>query len=140
MTNLELTIKFYAARVAEDERLGSNDDFTVYNREALAALQEKAGYQKNIENVANERDVLKVENMQMRWVITETDPDFFTRKCRGCGCDWNHPCPGGCFWVEDDLCSRCAERLNEMNAHAVEEGADPHETDEDDSGEEDENA
>ena len=78
--------------------------------------------------------------MQMRQVITETDPDFFTRKCRVCGCDWNHPCPGGCSWAEDDLCSRCASQLDEMGMHSIEEGADPYEADEDDSGEEDENA
>lgn len=31
------------------------------------------------------------------------------RKCRVCGCDHFHPCPGGCYWVEEDLCSACAE-------------------------------
>lgn len=46
MTNLELSIRFYAARVEQDERLGSNDDFSVFNREALAALKEKAERQK----------------------------------------------------------------------------------------------
>jgi NTP pyrophosphatase (non-canonical NTP hydrolase) len=30
------------------------------------------------------------------------------RKCRICGCTQNHACPGGCYWVEDDLCSQCA--------------------------------
>ena len=29
------------------------------------------------------------------------------RKCRVCGCTDNKACPGGCYWVEDDLCSRC---------------------------------
>jgi hypothetical protein len=31
------------------------------------------------------------------------------RKCRVCGCTWSHGCAGGCYWVEWDLCSRCAE-------------------------------
>ena len=35
------------------------------------------------------------------------------RKCRVCGCDWNHACPGGCYWVEFDLCSRCAAQGHE---------------------------
>ncbi|CAB1247796.1 protein of unknown function [Ruminococcaceae bacterium BL-6] len=35
------------------------------------------------------------------------DPDFFKRKCRVCGCDWNHPCNDHDFWIEDDLCSAC---------------------------------
>lgn len=29
--------------------------------------------------------------------------------CRGCGCSDNWPCPEGCFWVEDDLCTSCID-------------------------------
>ena len=29
-------------------------------------------------------------------------------KCRICGCTWHYACPGGCYWVEPDLCSECA--------------------------------
>ena len=31
------------------------------------------------------------------------------RVCRVCGCTDDHACPGGCYWVEEDLCSACAE-------------------------------
>lgn len=31
------------------------------------------------------------------------------RACRQCGCTDDQPCPSGCFWVEEDLCSACAE-------------------------------
>ncbi len=31
--------------------------------------------------------------------------------CRVCGCTDEDGCPGGCWWVEPDLCSRCAEVL-----------------------------
>lgn len=27
--------------------------------------------------------------------------------CRKCGCTEYDPCPGGCTWVSDDLCSAC---------------------------------
>jgi hypothetical protein len=27
--------------------------------------------------------------------------------CRVCGCSDLAACPGGCFWVADDLCSAC---------------------------------
>lgn len=27
--------------------------------------------------------------------------------CRVCGCTDDRACPGGCYWVEPDLCSRC---------------------------------
>jgi hypothetical protein len=28
--------------------------------------------------------------------------------CRGCGCDDDHACPGGCWWSKPGLCSTCA--------------------------------
>jgi len=31
------------------------------------------------------------------------------QKCRVCGCTWEKACPGGCYWVEYDLCSKCVE-------------------------------
>jgi hypothetical protein len=31
------------------------------------------------------------------------------RECRICGCTDNNACSGGCYWVEDDLCSNCTE-------------------------------
>jgi hypothetical protein len=34
------------------------------------------------------------------------DPE--TRTCRVCGCTDERACPGGCSWVEEDLCSACA--------------------------------
>lgn len=33
------------------------------------------------------------------------------KKCRVCGCDWLHACHGGCYWVEDDLCSCCVDKI-----------------------------
>ena len=29
------------------------------------------------------------------------------RRCRVCGCTETTACPGGCHWVEADLCSSC---------------------------------
>jgi len=29
------------------------------------------------------------------------------KACRVCGCTQERACPGGCYWVEDDLCSAC---------------------------------
>jgi len=36
--------------------------------------------------------------------ITKTE-----RICRICGCTQNNTCLGGCWWVDVDLCSSCAE-------------------------------
>lgn len=32
------------------------------------------------------------------------------RTCRVCGCTDRRGCPGGCSWVEADLCTRCVPR------------------------------
>ena len=32
-------------------------------------------------------------------------------RCRSCGCTDARACPGGCYWVEPDLCSACAGPL-----------------------------
>lgn len=36
--------------------------------------------------------------------------EFNEQTCRECGCGWTSPCEGGCYWVEPDLCSSCAEK------------------------------
>jgi len=37
---------------------------------------------------------------------TPVEPRF----CRTCGCTDSRACPGGCWWVEPDLCSACARK------------------------------
>ena len=67
---------------------------------------EKSQCAKLLQKLEEER----MENGQLRAVVEQIDPDFFKKKCRVCGCDWNHPCNNHDFWVEDDLCSACAEQ------------------------------
>ncbi len=40
-------------------------------------------------------------------------------RCRGCGCDDDHACPGGCRWVEPDLCSACADAQADRSTTAI---------------------
>lgn len=35
------------------------------------------------------------------------------QRCRVCGCTYYTPCEGGCYWVEEDLCSKCVENIKE---------------------------
>lgn len=49
--------------------------------------------QQRLNNLANER----------KWM------PFYERRCRVCGCTEDCACTGGCYWVERDLCSNCAE-------------------------------
>lgn len=48
------------------------------------------------------------------WVLAHADPNFVSlptgRRCRVCGCTDLAACPGGCWWVEDGLCSSCAAK------------------------------
>ena len=31
--------------------------------------------------------------------------------CRMCGCTWSDGCPGGCAWVDPNVCSNCLPQL-----------------------------
>lgn len=35
------------------------------------------------------------------------------RRCHVCGCTQLNACSGGCYWVTDNLCSKCANRLDD---------------------------
>lgn len=45
-------------------------------------------------------------NPQRCIAIMSDDGDM---ECRVCGCTKYAACPGGCWWVEPGLCSKCAE-------------------------------
>ena len=34
--------------------------------------------------------------------------------CRGCGCTDSEACPGGCYWIESDLCSSCVRPVENV--------------------------
>jgi len=38
------------------------------------------------------------------------------RICRECGCTAERGCPEGCFWVDDDMCSECAQGQDAVDA------------------------
>ena len=37
------------------------------------------------------------------------------RACRLCGCTENRACLGGCYWVEQDLCSACRPKVGKVS-------------------------
>ena len=41
--------------------------------------------------------------------------------CRSCGCTDEKACPGGCYWVDPDLCSSCVP-LSELTRRSLEAG------------------
>lgn len=51
---------------------------------------------------------LKIQEETLEELIEEVQRLDMPR-CRVCGCTDDNACPGGCYWVEDDLCSKCAE-------------------------------
>jgi hypothetical protein len=42
--------------------------------------------------------------------ITEIKRPKQQQRCRVCGCTQDRACPGGCYWVEPNLCSNCSDR------------------------------
>jgi hypothetical protein len=40
------------------------------------------------------------------------------RACRECGCTEQSACEGGCYWVDEDLCSKCAHANYPAAGHA----------------------
>ena len=50
-------------------------------------------------------DIPELLNGVRLWAIMEVESA--KRRCRVCGCTDDHACPGGCSWVEEDLCSAC---------------------------------
>lgn len=82
--------------------------------EAFACVRRLNDFDQSQSKILLEKlEQAKAENAQLRAVIIESDPDFFKRKCRVCGCGWDHPCNDNDFWIEDDLCSACAEKKHE---------------------------
>lgn len=55
------------------------------------------------ENKADEAEQAIKEYMK-ELLDKRTDEE---RCCHICGCTWNNACPGGCYWVEENLCSAC---------------------------------
>lgn len=45
----------------------------------------------------------------------DTGPLWDVQACRVCGCTNDNACPGGCYWVEEDLCSACFEAESAKN-------------------------
>ncbi len=58
--------------------------------------------------VGDWEDFLRGDLPSDRWKVVASNVSIFEQTCRICGCTQNHACEGGCYWVEDDLCSSCA--------------------------------
>jgi hypothetical protein len=79
---------------------------------ARAALQAYAEATDN-EQLAFDlkQELRQLETTAATALFRELDKSLFDeRKCRVCGCTDSHACPSGCYWVEEDLCSACAEK------------------------------
>ena len=57
--------------------------------------------------------IIKKRNSIDTYRYMMTVPYVDPMKCRICGCDDMHACPGGCWWMAEELCSQCFEKLVE---------------------------
>lgn len=68
-----------------------------------------------LENAAEATDIEALRLLRQAFIDTGIEvagrPNltaFGVAQCRVCGCTDQCACPGGCSWVEPDLCSACA--------------------------------
>lgn len=54
------------------------------------------------------------EMLELGWRPEFDVPCDPSRKCRVCGCTQEHACPGGCHWVEENLCSACEPAVRSL--------------------------
>lgn len=90
------------------ERLQHNVQPTVYVLEIGEDICGDPYLTGEINECAFEPEMLDVLGIYI-FTNRETAEAVLNKKCRICGCTWHKACPGGCFWVEDDLCSKCAK-------------------------------
>ena len=62
-----------------------------------------------------------MKNRETALYVEESLPEASPARCRVCGCTEEKACPGGCSWVEVDLCSRCAEKTKKPLAQRIRE-------------------
>lgn len=60
--------------------------------------------------VDESKEELEGESEKIVQLNTNVPPD---RTCSVCGCTPDRACPGGCFWVKENLCSSCASECEE---------------------------
>ncbi len=80
----------------------------IYEIETEEEFSEIEGIHNRLDAVfMGERICIKKSSLQSDGELAEITIHDSDVKCRICGCDWFHACPGGCYWVEEDLCSSC---------------------------------
>lgn len=58
-------------------------------------------------NTKGPEHLSKEGTRKMEETKTEEPKQEEKRRCRVCGCTDDRACVGSCYWVEDDLCSKC---------------------------------
>lgn len=53
-------------------------------------------------------DLTEIDAEDIEAYVDAVADEVDARRCRECGCTDRWGCPGGCSWVEGDLCSACA--------------------------------
>jgi len=64
------------------------------------------------ENEISEETINKFINEEIEYLVNPSEVSE-EKKCRVCGCTENNACEDGCYWVEDNLCSKCEENVQQ---------------------------
>lgn len=68
-----------------------------------------AARREGLDNAEGASDRTLMEDLLRRTIEHAVEHLVEERRCRVCGCTDEHGCDEGCCWVEEDLCSQCAE-------------------------------
>lgn len=88
----------------------SETRYILFNSRHRAVRLGKEGELENLQIEA--RSLHEISGGSYRIYDKEAKGDVYhwppkEQQCRICGCTWDNACKGGCYWVEEDLCSQC---------------------------------
>ncbi|HWN95036.1 MAG TPA: hypothetical protein VNT99_08385 [Methylomirabilota bacterium] len=66
------------------------------------------GFARDAQESIGEQAPEIAEFLELGWSEEYDVPIVRGSRCRVCGCTNEMACPGGCHWVEENLCSACA--------------------------------
>lgn len=104
---IEIADGEFALSVSCGRRRGKNVQWKDWATEPLSANAIEAAKK------LAEREGLTLGDWLLCRLRAGIDAEFEKRRCAHCGCTDDDPCEGGCWWVDDDCCSACGDKLPE---------------------------
>ena len=92
------------------DRMDNNPVKNALSRRADVYICNQCGTEEALMDMAG-KEPLPLNQWAMVLGFDSEEEGGDEQMCRVCGCTWNNACEGGCYWVEDGLCSKCTEKM-----------------------------